>query len=220
MDEVKCPLCGGPMNKKTISSGNFGGIILALIVFFIGFALIFVLPIIGVIVGPLVMLAALFMGGKRRSVWKCSNCGHVLDRAAKPSPIIIGAVFLIVIGAVLTFFTHPLQQSQKQEQPIKSQSKVPQSQEARSDPVLGFLDPSNLQTGKTYELFSESIIAKRPGEWTESVTVPSHYLFTVLNTEKGKIDVWYFVEVFKQDGSKWKTGWMPSGRIYDVKKRD
>jgi len=71
------------MKKVTLSSGNCLGILLALIVFFAGLfiAVAFILTIIGPIIGVLMMLAALFMGGKRRKVWKCKNCGYVFDRA-------------------------------------------------------------------------------------------------------------------------------------------
>ncbi len=69
------------MRKKTISSGNCAGIILALIVFVVGVVLILTIPVFGWILGALLCLFALFMGGKRRKVWKCGRCGNVFDRA-------------------------------------------------------------------------------------------------------------------------------------------
>ena len=68
------------MRKKVVSTGNAVGILLALIVFIVGVALLLV-PVIGWVIGPLVMILALFMGGKRRKVWMCINCGHIADRA-------------------------------------------------------------------------------------------------------------------------------------------
>jgi len=80
---LTCPQCGGVMKKATLSSGNCLGILVALIVLFSGlFVTVFLFwTIIGPIIGILIMLAALFMGGKRRRVWKCKQCGYVFDRA-------------------------------------------------------------------------------------------------------------------------------------------
>lgn len=62
-----CQQCGGRMIKTTISTGNYVGIMFALVVFIVGFTLLFAFPI-GSIIGVLLMLAALGMGGKRRKV--------------------------------------------------------------------------------------------------------------------------------------------------------
>lgn len=78
-----CPQCKGSMKKTTLSSGNCSGILLALIVLFAGLfiTIFFFWTIIGAVIGILMMLAALFMGGKKRKVWRCKNCGYVFDRA-------------------------------------------------------------------------------------------------------------------------------------------
>lgn len=76
-----CKLCGGPMKKTVVSNGNCAGITIALVVFFVGLAIIFMFPVIGWILGPVIMIGALFMGGKRRKVWKCTQCGAINDRA-------------------------------------------------------------------------------------------------------------------------------------------
>ena len=68
------------MYKTTLSSGNCLGLTLAVIVFFVGIVVIFVIPGIGQILGPLLIVASLFMGGKRQKVWKCSKCGAVANR--------------------------------------------------------------------------------------------------------------------------------------------
>jgi hypothetical protein len=77
----QCRQCGGEMGKKTLSQGNFIGILLALIVFIIGVALTITIPILGWVIGPLLCLVSLGMGGKRRKVWKCGDCGYIFDRA-------------------------------------------------------------------------------------------------------------------------------------------
>jgi ssDNA-binding Zn-finger/Zn-ribbon topoisomerase 1 len=79
--ELSCQQCGGDMVKRTISSGNCSGIIMALIVLAVGVVLIVTIPILGWIIGALLCLLALFMGGKRRKVWQCEDCGYLFDRA-------------------------------------------------------------------------------------------------------------------------------------------
>jgi len=71
------------MKRGTLSTGNCMGVLVALIVLFTGLfvTVFFFFTIIGPIIGILMMLAALFMGGKRRKVWKCRRCGYVFDRA-------------------------------------------------------------------------------------------------------------------------------------------
>lgn len=78
----ECPLCGGLMKKKTVSQGNFLGIIWALILFCFGalVALFLWWTVIGLIVGLLMCLYALFSGGKRKKVLKCKGCGYAVDR--------------------------------------------------------------------------------------------------------------------------------------------
>jgi len=67
------------MHKTVISSGNAGGIALALIVFLVGVVLCF--TAIGFICGIPICLCALLMGGKRQRVWKCRRCKYVFNRA-------------------------------------------------------------------------------------------------------------------------------------------
>jgi hypothetical protein len=66
------------MRKAVVSSGNATGIAGALIVALLGVLLC--LTGIGALVGIPMVICALFMGGKRRKVWKCQNCGYVFDR--------------------------------------------------------------------------------------------------------------------------------------------
>jgi hypothetical protein len=69
------------MWRTTLSSGNCSGLILAVILILTGIAVFVLIPCFGWIIGPLVCLLALFMGGKRRKVWKCGSCGSIFDRA-------------------------------------------------------------------------------------------------------------------------------------------
>jgi hypothetical protein len=68
------------MKKTTTSSGNFVGLVLALVVFVAGLAITILIPILGWIVGPLLMLLSLGMGGKRSKVWRCKSCHVVIAR--------------------------------------------------------------------------------------------------------------------------------------------
>jgi hypothetical protein len=67
------------MYKTSVSSGNCLGITVAVIVFLIGLTMI-AIPVWGWIIGPFIMLAALFMGGKIQKVWKCHACGAIAYR--------------------------------------------------------------------------------------------------------------------------------------------
>lgn len=68
------------MVKKTQSSGNFVGLIAALIVLTLGIAVFILIPIIGWVLGPLMILLSLGMGGKRTKVWRCASCKVAIPR--------------------------------------------------------------------------------------------------------------------------------------------
>lgn len=81
MKGIECKQCGGAMKKATVSSGNFTGILIALIVLVAGIVVFIMIPVFGWIIGAIMVLLALGMGGKRRKVWKCTACGYIFDRA-------------------------------------------------------------------------------------------------------------------------------------------
>lgn len=76
-----CQQCGASMTKTVVSSGNCAGVVVALIVFCVGIAIAILIPVVGWILGPIICIGALFMGGKRSKVWKCTKCGSVVNRA-------------------------------------------------------------------------------------------------------------------------------------------
>jgi hypothetical protein len=80
MKTLTCQQCGGAMRRKKISEGNCSGLAIAMIAFCIGVGLFFI-PVLGWVFGPLVCVCALFMGGRKRRVWKCKKCGSVIERA-------------------------------------------------------------------------------------------------------------------------------------------
>lgn len=98
--EIKCQQCGGQMVKRTISSGNCLGLLVALTVLVVGITLIVAIPVIGWILGALLCLIALFIGGKRKKVWKCSRCGYFFERANESGYAVwIVAVIITIAGA-------------------------------------------------------------------------------------------------------------------------
>jgi hypothetical protein len=77
----RCQLCGGYMNKKTISKGNASGIALALLTFFVGLFISLAFFFCGgFLIGIPLCICALFMGGKRQKVLKCESCGAIVER--------------------------------------------------------------------------------------------------------------------------------------------
>ena len=66
------------MKKAVQSSGNCLGIAIALVLIAIGIVLCF--TVIGAIIGVPLMICALFVGGKRKKVWKCRKCGYLFER--------------------------------------------------------------------------------------------------------------------------------------------
>jgi len=80
-DTPICQYCGATMSKTVISSGNCSGIMIAMIVFTVGIIITFAIPLIGWVIGPVICIGSLFMGGESRKVWKCTNCGSIVNRA-------------------------------------------------------------------------------------------------------------------------------------------
>ena len=77
-ESIACKQCGATMYQETLSKGNLSGIVVALIVLALGV----ILSVAGLwIIGVPIAILALFMGGKRIKVWKCSKCGYFFERA-------------------------------------------------------------------------------------------------------------------------------------------
>lgn len=76
--ELDCKQCGGRMTKSVQSGGNCLGIALALVLVAVGVGLC--LTVVGAIVGLPIIICALFVGGRRRKVWKCQKCGCLVER--------------------------------------------------------------------------------------------------------------------------------------------
>lgn len=61
---ILCKICGGNLKKKTLSSGNAIGIILAIIFLVVG--ILICCTVVGAIIGIPIIICSLFVGGKRK----------------------------------------------------------------------------------------------------------------------------------------------------------
>lgn len=76
--KITCKQCSNEMFKTTYTTGNYIGILKALIVFILGVTIIFMFFFtgIGIVIGLLMILLSLGMGGKKHKIWKCKKCGY------------------------------------------------------------------------------------------------------------------------------------------------
>lgn len=79
MSSVICKQCGDEMQRSSKAETNMALQLLGVVVFLIGLAISF--SGIGVIIGVPLMLAALFMGYKKKKVMKCGGCGYFFEVA-------------------------------------------------------------------------------------------------------------------------------------------
>jgi len=78
--DVKCQQCGGAMRKTSKAEKSLGLQLLGVLLFFVGLALLFIVPI-GTIFGVVLMAGSLGLGYSKRKVWKCNSCGYFFERA-------------------------------------------------------------------------------------------------------------------------------------------
>lgn len=82
---IQCRVCGGEMVKgKAGGRSIFGhsiGLITKLVILFVGILFLFI-PLIGWLIGAIMIIYALFTstGARSRKVWKCQNCGTFFER--------------------------------------------------------------------------------------------------------------------------------------------
>lgn len=74
----ECKQCGGAMKRHKYSTGN-GMVLVGLLIIIIGLVLIVMWPVVGWILGAIMVLIGLGMGGKRHKGWKCGECGYFFD---------------------------------------------------------------------------------------------------------------------------------------------
>lgn|GEM_PF-1871418 len=70
---LKCEKCGGEMSKKREAAHSQG---VALVLILAGVLLIFFLPVVGTVLGIVVVLVGIVRGSGLRYIWLCNNCGY------------------------------------------------------------------------------------------------------------------------------------------------
>jgi len=76
--EIDCQQCGSVMKRHKYSSGN-GKVLVGLVLVVAGIALAISWPLVGWILGALMVIIGLGMGGKRHKGWKCGDCGYFFE---------------------------------------------------------------------------------------------------------------------------------------------
>ena len=76
-----CQQCGQEMRKAKRTSGHATGCLLCLLGVSAGVIVFIFIPVIGWVLGPLIVLVSLFVGGKTEKIWKCNSCKTLISRA-------------------------------------------------------------------------------------------------------------------------------------------
>ena len=74
-----CPHCNGLMKPKTIHRGNCAGLLMGAMLVVAGLFFLLI-PVLGWIAGPIVIIFGLFCGGTSSKVWMCPRCRTYLNR--------------------------------------------------------------------------------------------------------------------------------------------
>lgn len=76
--EISCQQCGGEMARHKFSEGNWR-VLLGLIVVIAGIAIAVTFPVIGWLIGLVMVIYGFGMGGKRKKGWRCDDCGYFFE---------------------------------------------------------------------------------------------------------------------------------------------
>lgn len=75
---LDCKQCGSEMKRHKFSTGN-GKVLVGLVVIIAGLVLVVMWPVIGWVLGLLMVVIGLGMGGKRHKGWKCVSCEYFFE---------------------------------------------------------------------------------------------------------------------------------------------
>lgn len=78
-EDVSCQQCGAAMTKTKKTDASIGLQLVGVLLFLVGFGLLFFIPI-GTVAGVILMIVSARMGYKRTKVWKCASCGYFFER--------------------------------------------------------------------------------------------------------------------------------------------
>jgi hypothetical protein len=76
----QCQLCGHPMIPTAVGTHALLHLIAMICLFFFGLGIMFVLPVIGWLVGGTLVVVSLVKSNHRRKILMCRNCGAIADR--------------------------------------------------------------------------------------------------------------------------------------------
>ena len=76
-----CPFCDGPVVKKKLPPSG-GAQLFALLAVLLGITLVVLVPCVGWVLGPIIILAAIIADGKRRKVLACKSCKAIITETA------------------------------------------------------------------------------------------------------------------------------------------
>ncbi len=77
--KIACKLCGGKIHKDEIGGKS---LLFSLAIFLTGLVIFILIPIIGWVLGPVMMVVALLRGGNTRKVLRCGKCRAVVAELA------------------------------------------------------------------------------------------------------------------------------------------
>jgi hypothetical protein len=82
----KCLKCGSRMRRATRSAAGILEIVLVLVLVVAGVCAFCLLPGFGFLIGPVLCVASLvYLGARRRRVWRCERCGEYFDPTVSSS---------------------------------------------------------------------------------------------------------------------------------------
>ena len=76
---MTCKLCGGAVCLAKIGSKS---LLFSLAMFITGLIIFVLIPIIGWVLGPVMIITALIRGGNAKQVWRCKSCKAIAAELA------------------------------------------------------------------------------------------------------------------------------------------
>jgi len=68
------------MIAERVGRSNLVGILIGLVMVGVGIVVMVIFPCIGWLIGAVMIVYGLFQGGKSRKVWRCPECGSIIER--------------------------------------------------------------------------------------------------------------------------------------------
>ena len=78
----RCPLCGGFCHRTTIGRSSLVAITMGLFLIGCGVVVFVLIPVVGWVIGTVLIVVGLLSGGKRRKVMRCKSCKTIVGQLA------------------------------------------------------------------------------------------------------------------------------------------